>query len=233
LNNDTIVTPDAISMLVRSARREPRAGPIGPRVTRDWPGAKPASLGERYWAALAWMPRSLLRRRWPRQRAYPARGVLGCAMLVSRSLFERLGGFDEGYFAYYEEVDYCLRAWRAGLRPLVEPCAEIAHRGHRGFGSGLNFVAAYLKARNLWRLGQQRVGVAGRLLFVPGYFLMLVASIAGYTLRGQIRVVRGMLAGMTAGFRGEQGPPPSWIFSGASGPTGKAEISIEGGPARS
>ncbi len=228
LNNDTIVTPDAVAAMVRAARLSANAGPIGPRITRDWPGAKPASLGERYWAALAWLPRSLLRKRWPRQRAYPVRGVLGCAMLISRSLYARLGGFDERYFAYYEEVDYCLRACRAGLRPLVEPAAEIAHRGHRGFGSGLNFVAAYLKARNLWHLGRRRVGDAGHLLFVPGYFLMLGASVLGYLARGRMSVVRGLLAGMTAGLRGEQGRPPAWVFAGGRREE-QLHVPIEGG----
>lgn len=219
LNNDTLVTPDSISMLVRCARRHPGAGPIGPRVARDWPGAKPASLGERYWPTLAWLPRSLLRVRRPRQRSYAVRGVLGCAMLVSRELWERVGGFDDEYFAYYDEVEYCLRARAAGMKARVEPMSEIAHRGHRGFGSGLSRVAAYLKARNLWRLGRREASLLGWPAFVAGYFLMIGVSMAGYLLRGQPRIVAAMAAGVAAGLRDLEGRPPPVVFDAAQPPT--------------
>ena len=137
---------------------------------------------------------------------------MGCALLLSRTVYERVGGFDEDYFAYYEEVDYCLRAKRAGLRPRIEPCAEIAHTGHRGFGSGLTRLAAYLKARNLWRLGQRTLGPAGWAVFAPGYFAMVVASMAAYALRGRLDIVAAMAGGVAAGLRGLDGAPPPALF---------------------
>lgn len=48
--------------------------------------------------------------------------VTGASLLVRRSLYELLGGFDEGYFMYVEDVDLCIRAWHAGSR--VRYCAE-------------------------------------------------------------------------------------------------------------
>ncbi len=213
LNQDTIVTPDAARELVRAARGHPDAGPIGPRVAADWPGAPAASLGERYTAVTAWLPRSLLRVRAARQRSYPVGGVLGCALLVSKVLYEKLGGFDDGYFAYYEEVDYCLRARRLGASPRVEPTAEIAHDGHRGFGGGLTIAAAYLKARNLWRLGATHLTRPQLAGFALGYFAMIAASMARYLLVGRVAIVRAMAAGVAAGLRGESGPPPAGILS--------------------
>jgi len=218
LNNDTIVTPSAITMLARCARAHPSAGPIGPRVARDWPGGRAASLGERYWAWLAWMPRSLLRHRRQRQQSYPVGGILGCAFLVSRALYERLGGFEEAYFAYYDEVDYCLRARAMGMQPRVEPAAEIAHAGHRGFGGGFSCAAAYLKARNLWLLGRRRVGAVGWLPFAPGYFAMLGASAFAYLVRGRLDIIAAMGRGMTAAFEGASGTPPPTIFDGRAAP---------------
>jgi GT2 family glycosyltransferase/glycosyltransferase involved in cell wall biosynthesis len=218
LNQDTVVTPEAFAALVASARRNPGAGPIGPRVAADWPGAPPASRGERYWAVVAWLPRSLLRVRVARQLSYPVGGVTGCAFLVSRALYEKLGGFDDGYFAYYEEVDYCLRAREAGMMPRVEPNAEIAHGGHRGFGGGMTPVSAYLKARNLWRLGATRLTRPQRFAFSAGYFLMIGASMVGYLLRRRVDLVRVMAAGVAAALRGETGAPPPWVLEGGSPP---------------
>ncbi len=209
LNDDTIVAPEALRAMAACARRHPGAGPIGARIAADWLGAPAASLGERYVAALAWLPRTLVRVRRPRQQDYPVGGVMGCAMLVSRNLYDRLGGLDERFFAYYEEVDYCLRARRMGFTPRVQPAAEIAHVGHRGFGGGLGPASAYLKARNLWLLGAKHLGWPGWLAFAPGAVLLQSLSAAGYLLRGKGAVARAIAAGCRAGLRGEQGAPPA------------------------
>lgn len=212
LNQDTVVTPDAFHALVRAAREHPDAGPIGPRVVKEWPGAPTASVGERYWAELAWLPRSLLRVRAVRQRSYPVGGVTGCAFLLSRRAYERLGGFDDGFFAYYEEVEYCLRARAGGMQPRVEPTAEIAHGGHRGFGGGFTRVSAYLKARNLWRLAALRLTRPQLLGFAAGYFLLIGTSMLGYLVRGRPDLARIIAAGTAAGMRGESGPPPTYVM---------------------
>lgn len=213
LNNDTLVTPGALATLVAAARRYPGAGPIGPTVTCDSPGARNASRGERYWAWLAWLPRSLVRYRLPRQGSYAVGGVTGCAVLLSKRLWVDLGGFDESYFAYYEEVDYCLRARARGMTPRVEPAAEVAHRGHRGFGGGMTVLAAYLKARNLWRLARPRLGFLSMPLFVAGYMALTMTSALLYLARGKVRVAGALFRGAVAGIRGDGGPPPAWTLA--------------------
>jgi GT2 family glycosyltransferase/glycosyltransferase involved in cell wall biosynthesis len=212
LNADTVVTPSALAALVRAAHAEQVIGPVGPRVSRDWPGAPAASIGERYWLELAWFPRSLLRYRRPRHRPYNVGGVLGCALLISERLYRRTGGFDEKFFAYYEEVDLCLRARQAGLMPLVEPAAEVAHAGHRGFGGGMTTISAYLKTRNLWRLGYRHREGLRLYVFIAGYAALLGVSAAGYSLRGRFDLVHAMREGWRAGVDGETGRPPSWVF---------------------
>jgi hypothetical protein len=58
----------------------------------------------------------------------------------------------------------------------------------------------------------------GALLFVPGYFALLVASTIGYALRNRGDVIAAVWRGAAAGMRGEQGQPPDWVFG--SGPRG-------------
>jgi GT2 family glycosyltransferase/glycosyltransferase involved in cell wall biosynthesis len=217
LNQDAVVTPGALAALVATARHHPEAGPIGPRVAAGWPGAPAESLGERYWAPLAWLPRTLLRVRAVRQRSYPVGGITGAAMLLGRSLYDRLGGFDDGFFAYYEEVDYCLRARALGLEPRVAPGAEIAHAGRRGFVGGFTTVSAYLKARNLWRLAAKRLSRPELAVFALGYVAMLLASMLVYLVRGRMDHVRTLMAGARAGIRGDNGPPPAWVFGEGAG----------------
>ncbi len=52
----------------------------------------------------------------------------GCAMLVHRLVFDRIGLFDESYFMYAEEVDFCWRARTAGFRMAVVPTAKMWHK---------------------------------------------------------------------------------------------------------
>ena len=50
-------------------------------------------------------------------------------MLVRRTVWEQTGGFDEGYFMYAEEVEWCWRIWRAGWTIWQVPAAQIVHYG--------------------------------------------------------------------------------------------------------
>ncbi len=51
----------------------------------------------------------------------------GAAMLIKKSLFEKLGGFDERYFLYYEDIDLCRKLKRIGKKIFYFPKAEITH----------------------------------------------------------------------------------------------------------
>jgi len=63
--------------------------------------------------------------------------VGGRFMLLQASCFKQLGGFDEGFFLYYEDVDLCLRARQAGFAIFLVPCTKVVHvaqrTSHRNF----------------------------------------------------------------------------------------------------
>ncbi len=74
--------------------------------------------------------------------------VSGVAMAMRREVFDRLGGFAPGYFAYYEDVDWSWRAQLAGMRIRYEPGTVIRHIGGvTSGGPGSEFVR-FLAARN-------------------------------------------------------------------------------------
>jgi GT2 family glycosyltransferase len=81
--------------------------------------------------------RDEVRLRWLRRRPRAPTGtgyVSGAAMLVSRECFNDLGGFDEGYFMYYEDIDLCTRARERGIPVLVEPTWVVCHEGGHSVG---------------------------------------------------------------------------------------------------
>ncbi|NTV72021.1 MAG: glycosyltransferase family 2 protein [Azonexaceae bacterium] len=57
--------------------------------------------------------------------------VAGMFMLFRRETYALLGGFDEGFFLYYEDVDICVRAWRAGMKIVVCPSVSVVHDARR------------------------------------------------------------------------------------------------------
>ncbi|HKC71029.1 MAG TPA: glycosyltransferase, partial [Terriglobales bacterium] len=130
LNNDTEVHPDCIGRLVARAQAEPDAAAVSPKIyfwqPRDriwfaggtfnlWTGCN-GHVGYRKWDKQGWnSSRSM-------------DFICACAMLVSRRAWQEVGGFDELLFRSAEDIDWSLRARRAGFRLLYEPQAVIWHR---------------------------------------------------------------------------------------------------------
>lgn len=63
----------------------------------------------------------------PAAQTSPALAVTGACMYIRRETIDRIGLFDEGYGMAYEDVDYCLRAWQAGLQTRYFPIARMVH----------------------------------------------------------------------------------------------------------
>lgn len=137
LNPDTLVRPGALRALVDRAAREPRAGFVGSRL--EGADGTPQHCAFRFPSILAEFERALrlgpvsrLLARWvvarpPADSAFRADWVSGASMLVRREVLEGVGLLDEGYFLYFEEVDLCLRAARAGWECWHEPASHVVH----------------------------------------------------------------------------------------------------------
>jgi GT2 family glycosyltransferase len=76
--------------------------------------------------------RDEIRRSWLRRRGARPTGtgfVSGAALLVGRDAFARIGGFDEDYFLFYEDIDLCLRANEVGISTTVDKRWTVRHLG--------------------------------------------------------------------------------------------------------
>ncbi|WP_018076480.1 glycosyltransferase family 2 protein [Thiobacillus denitrificans] len=62
---------------------------------------------------------------------FPADWVGGMFMLFRAEDYRRVGGFDEGFFLYYEDVDICTRLWQGGHRVLACPKVQVSHDARR------------------------------------------------------------------------------------------------------
>jgi N-acetylglucosaminyl-diphospho-decaprenol L-rhamnosyltransferase len=107
---------DAEGTVARSCARFPTAGQLvatAAGLDRLLPGAFPG----------------LIMRHWDHRQSRRVDHVIGAFYLVRRSLFERLGGFDERYFVYLEDLDFSLRAREAGWQSYFLATARAFHRG--------------------------------------------------------------------------------------------------------
>lgn len=131
LNNDAGVYSDVLSTLVGVAQAHPEAGILGPKVYyQDEPDKIWYAGARRRWGVLAAADTG--RDQVDRGQFDTLREVdyvFGAAMLIRRSVFERIGLFDERFFLYLEDMDFCLRARKAGFSLLFVPQAHVWHKG--------------------------------------------------------------------------------------------------------
>lgn len=74
--------------------------------------------------------------------------VSGTAMLINRCVLEAVGGFDPKYFAYWEDMDLCIRTKKAGFKIGFVPGSKVWHKGSASTGGYLNRTAYYYHIRN-------------------------------------------------------------------------------------
>ena len=135
LNSDTIVPAGALSALVQFMDDHPDAGACGPRLARADGRAQPFAFGSdptlAYLLARGWnhlvVRRSL--HNWETHNVQLVDWISGAALLARRDALERVGGFDENFFMYFEDNDLCLRLRRAGWRVFYNPTVTITHLG--------------------------------------------------------------------------------------------------------
>jgi len=139
LNPDTQLRPGAIATLVRFLESRPDVGIAGgsfeTRDGHDWPIAfRFPSLWSEIDAGLAFGPVTRLLQRWVVARpmsktTQPTDWICGASMLIRPAVFAAIGGFDENYFLYFEETDFCNRARKAGFPTWYVPESCVMHVG--------------------------------------------------------------------------------------------------------
>lgn len=161
LNEDTLLEPDCLHRLVSALQADPSLGGVQPlifQLQRGMPRdpVDPDAVVYSHGQSLtrdgraredgAGRPRSAT----PIERR-EIFGACGAACLLRRELLEGLNGYDESYFAFYEDVDLNVRARVAGWRFLLEPAAVVWHVGNAAWRAGFRRPGAQnarLVARN-------------------------------------------------------------------------------------
>jgi GT2 family glycosyltransferase len=148
LNPDTEVAPTWLAALVATLDRDPQIGFVGSAITDPHDGHLLHSGGQYDAVTFRTMHRAEVSHTSEADVDY----VTGAGMAMRRSDWQRLGGFDEGFFpAYFEDLDLCLRVRASGLRCVFVPQAQLHH--HESTATGKQSGAFYFYYhRNRWRM---------------------------------------------------------------------------------
>jgi N-acetylglucosaminyl-diphospho-decaprenol L-rhamnosyltransferase len=153
LNPDAWPEDGAIGALVEAGEELPTAAAVAPRIerpdgtlehsTHPFPSLRMAflhALGGRWWLPHRVLEREMLEGHWEHDRARPVQWAVGAALLMRRSLVAEVGAFDEGFFMFAEDLEWCWRVHQAGYDVLFEPRARFRHvgnaSGQQAYGAG-------------------------------------------------------------------------------------------------
>ena len=150
LNNDTVVDQNALGAMVDIGEKLPECGILGSKIyyfdqpeiiwfagaTIIWRKAISNHIGQNQkdqakYNSIAEMER-----------------VTGCSMLVKREVCERIGLMDEKLFLYVEELDWCVRARKAGYKILYIPESKVYHKISISTGDNYGVIFNYFNTRN-------------------------------------------------------------------------------------
>lgn len=211
LNNDTTIAPDAIGRCVEAAERRVDAGAVSPLIYF----AQPSNLiwygGAAFDARRAHSGRMLGYREFECDRFLATREtdrVTGAAVLLPRRTLEQVGLLDPALFFLYEDVDWSLRARRAGYRLYIVPEAKVWHRVSAAAGGEHSSMIAYYDTRNHIAICRRHAPMSG-LSALKREAGILSIHVAGMRrARHRWAYLRAVLRGWRDGRRGCLGPQP-------------------------
>lgn len=191
LNSDACLPPGALARLLERLEREPRAGLVGaqlryPDGAFQFSHARFPGLWQEL-LVLSGLGRWCYGRWYPSGDPDTARGarvvdwVGGACMLARRAALAAVGGFDEGYFMYGEEMDLCYALRAAGWEVWYEPAAVVVHHGGGSSRQTADAIEARLYRGRL-RFFRKHYGAAAARLFAAELWLLTPPKLALHAL---------------------------------------------------
>lgn len=146
-NPDVRLSNDPFPMLL-ACMDDPKVGLVAPWVIDPAGNAEDSA---RYFPSLPGLVAKALgfdEGRYPVVGELPVRveWVAGMFMLFRAEAFRDIGGFDDGFFLYYEDVDICARLWEAGWEVVLHPGVPVIHAAQRASRRNIRHMAWHLSS---------------------------------------------------------------------------------------
>jgi len=185
VNNDTVADPAMVSHLVQGL--SPNTGMVAPKIYYTCDPERIWSVGGNCHALTTEMTDKgtgqLDRGQW--DSVLERHFLVGCALLIRREVFEKVGVFDERFISYYEDMDYCVRVRGAGYRLFLVPQAHLWHKVAQSSGGSDSPRERYSMARGSVLFFRKHVHGWRWLFVIPYRLLSAIKTIARLTLTGK------------------------------------------------
>lgn len=196
VNDDTTVDPGMLAALWSALDDDPRAAAAAPTIVHETPAdviwwgggvfrvARGLAVHEGYGTPRVPTPKG----------ARPVSALCGCGMLIRRTAWEALGPFIADYFMYGEDVEWSVRAGRAGWRLLHVPRARMVHKVPFPEGDP-SPIKIRLRDRNRRRLVRAHYSGGERLRFAAWFYPTRVVHLIRYLVIGDLARARAIVVG--------------------------------------
>ncbi|MFC2043512.1 glycosyltransferase family 2 protein [Chloroflexota bacterium] len=188
LNEDTILDPDCLELLVQAGERDARTGILGPMVYHhDEPDLIQSAGGMlgAYWQGchLGQNRRDLGQYHEP----HCVDWISGCAIMLRRAVIEQVGMLDERFYYYWEETEWCLRAGKSGWRIVHIPAAKLWHKGVQRDYTPKPFVTYYSTRNHLLLLAKHHAPLKAWLY----NYSQILRTLTSWTVKPKWRNMKG------------------------------------------
>jgi GT2 family glycosyltransferase len=162
LNNDTVVAPDMFDLMIEVMEKDPSIGVTGPMIYYyDSPEMIWSIGGEIDWnsGTTRMLGLNEVDKGQYGLTPQPTDFITGCALLVRREVWEKVGLLDDNFFIYYEETEWCVRAGRGGFKLYYVPMAMMWHKISIEARAVSPWVYYYMTRNRLLFLHKSKVGL--------------------------------------------------------------------------
>lgn len=170
LNNDTVVDPDFLTELVKAAEGDATIGILGPKIYSYNEPSKISFVGTKidWWNVGTWPTNEIDVGQFDELREVDA--VIGSALLIKRATLEEIGLLYAGYFAYFEETEWCVKCKKAGYKIVYVPRAILWHKLQSTAAKIEGFYLYYM-TRNRFVFMKRNSGKVRFVLYFVHFFL--------------------------------------------------------------
>jgi GT2 family glycosyltransferase len=151
INPDAELLNDAILIALAEFKKTPVVAVIGAKIvdqkgqSQSWLGGRDISLTELILNNLGFYRGGKL---WKQSEKTNTDWVSGGAMFVKKDVFEQIGGFDENFFMYFEDIDLCRRIRKAGSKIIYLPKIKVMHYSGKSFTDKKEQKNIYFKSQD-------------------------------------------------------------------------------------
>lgn len=205
LNTDVRVNSKMLTQLAHFLEKTAAAGVVGPKILSTNRKISPTDLPVVNFSRFTGRIIQLIDTKLgSRTNAIEVAWISGCAFLFRKQAWRAVGGFDESYFMYWEDADFCLRVRNAGFKIYYLPRVNLVHFGSMSLGFS-NPEKIYYIVRNALRFKLAHMNRCGQFMLWGGVALTLLVKSAKSILSINIEHNRMFLRGVVDFISGRSG----------------------------